>query len=122
MFDGLQRGGCEEGACQRVGRCRPARAGAVSLDAKRIRHDLRARVADLKGLLGTHIPQTRQMLRKLMNGSILCAPFFDARGKGYEVTATDSYAGLFRLPTVVNNGGGEGGIRTLGRGLAPTTV
>ncbi|HMF85348.1 MAG TPA: hypothetical protein VK598_03270, partial [Nitrospiraceae bacterium] len=82
----------------------------VSLDATRIERDLRARVADLKGLLGKHVPQTRQMLRKLLDGPILCKPFTDARGKGYEVTATGSYAGLFRVPVAVNDGGGEGGI------------
>jgi site-specific DNA recombinase len=85
-------------------------ARIVSLDAKRIEQDLRARVADLKGLLGRHVPQTRQMLRKLIDGNILCTPFTDARGKGYEVTATGSYAGLFKVPVAVNDGGGEGGI------------
>jgi DNA invertase Pin-like site-specific DNA recombinase len=82
----------------------------ISLDATRIERDLRARIADLKGLLGKHVPQTRQMLRKLLDGPILCTPFTDARGKGYEVTATGSYAGLFRVPVAVNDGGGEGGI------------
>jgi hypothetical protein len=82
----------------------------VSLDGARIERDLRVRIADLKGLLGKHVPQTRQMLRKLLDGQILCTPFTDARGKGYEITATGSYAGLFRVPVAVNDGGGEGGI------------
>ena len=82
----------------------------ISLDATRMERDLRARIADLKGLLGKHVPQTRQMLRKLLDGPILCTPFTDARGKGYEVTATGSYAGLFMVPVTVNDGGGEGGI------------
>ena len=80
------------------------------MDAKRIEQDLRARVEDLKSLLGRHIPQTRQILRKLIDGHILCTPFTDARGRGCEVTATGSYAGLFRVPVAVNDGGGEGGI------------
>ena len=50
-----------------------------------------ARVADVKGLLGKHVPQARQMLRKLIDGRVVCT--HDARGKGYEVTATGSYAG-----------------------------
>lgn len=85
-------------------------ARIVSLDAKRIEQDLRFRVADLKGLLGRHVPQARQMLRKLIDGNIICTPFTDERGKCYEVTATGSYAGLFRVPAAVNDGGGEGGI------------
>jgi hypothetical protein len=54
------------------------------------------------------------MLRKLIDGPILCTPFTDARGKGYEVTATGCYACLFRVPVAVNGGGGEGSLRTLG--------
>lgn len=82
----------------------------ASLDAKRIEHHLQARVADVKGLLGKHVPQTRQMLRKLIDGRVVCTPFNDARGKGYEVAATGTYAGLFRVATAFNDGGGEGGI------------
>ena len=63
----------------------------ASLDAKRIERTLVARVADVKGLLGKHVPQARQMLRKLIDGRVVCT--HDARGKGYEVTATGSYAG-----------------------------
>ena len=82
----------------------------ASLDAKRIEWTLMARVADAKGLIGTHIPQTRQILRKLIERRIVCTPFNDARGRGYAVAATGSYAGLFRVAAAVNDGGGEGGI------------
>jgi hypothetical protein len=65
-------------------------------DSTRITRALAERVADVKGLLGQHIPQTRQLLRKLIEdesidgkrrpGRIVCTPFHDARGTGYELT------------------------------------
>lgn len=67
-------------------------------------------MAEVNGLLGKHIRQTRQMLRKLIDGRVACPPFADEGGRGYEVTATGSYAGLFRVPVAVKDGGGEGGI------------
>lgn len=82
----------------------------VSLDSKRIEESLYDRVADLKGLLGRHIPQTRQMIRKVLDGPVFCTPFTDQRGRGYEIRASGSYAGLFKMPLAVNDGGGEGGI------------
>ncbi len=81
----------------------------TSLDAKRIERALLDRAADVKALLGRHIPQARQMLRKLIEGRIVCTPFDDARGRGYLLTATGTYAGLFDKQ-LVKNGGGEGGI------------
>lgn len=63
----------------------------------------------MKGLLGRHLPQTRQMLRKLIDGRVVCTPFHDARGTGYEVTATGTYAGLFGDGMLVNDGGGGQG-------------
>ena len=78
----------------------------ASLETARIAHDLKARVADMKGLLGRHLPQTRQMLQKLIDGRVVCTPFQDARGRGYEVTATGTYARLFGDGMLVNDGGG----------------
>lgn len=86
------------------------RFSTLSLDAKRIERSLISRVEDLLGLLGRHIPQTRQMLRKVLEGPVVCTPFTDSRGKGYEMTASGTYGGLFRVPAEFNNGGGEGGI------------
>jgi hypothetical protein len=64
----------------------------------------------VKALLGRHVPQARQMLRKLIDGRILCTPFHDARGRGYTLTATGTYAGLLSEKLLVKDGGGEGGI------------
>ncbi len=79
-------------------------------DQHPIERALVARVADVKGLLGRNIPQTRQILRKLIPGPIVCTPFNDARGRGYTLTATGSYAGLLAGSPTVKQSGGEGGI------------
>ena len=81
----------------------------VSFDGKRIERALVERVADVKGLLGRHVPQTRQMLRKLISGRIQCAPFNDARGRGYNLVATGIYASLFSGKMLVKDGGGGQG-------------
>jgi hypothetical protein len=80
------------------------------MDGTRIERALAERVADVKGGLGRHVPHTRQLLRKLIPGRIRCAPFHDARGRGYVLTATGTYAGLLSGKLAVKYGGGEGGI------------
>lgn len=85
------------------------RASLTSLDGKRIERALVERVADVKGLLGRHVPQTRQMLRKLISGRIQCAPFNDTRGRGYNLAATGTYAGLLSEKMLVKDGGGGQG-------------
>ena len=77
----------------------------------RIERALAERVADVKSALGRHVPQTRQILRKLIPGRIVCTPFDDARGRGgYALSATGTYAGLLGAPLIVKQSGGEGGI------------
>ena len=68
------------------------------------------RFAELKGGLGRHVPHTRQILRKLSPGRIRCAPFHDARGRGYTLSAVGSYEGLLSGKLAVKYGGGEGGL------------
>ena len=58
------------------------------------------------------IPQTRQLLGKIIDGRILCTPFDDERGRGYTLEATGTYAGLLGDLGVINNGGGGQGSRT----------
>ena len=68
-----------------------------SLDLTRIERRLTDRAEDLLRLLGQHIPQARQVLRKLIPdqtiegklvpGRIVCTPFDDARGQGYTFLA-----------------------------------
>jgi hypothetical protein len=84
-------------------------AQLTSLDAKRLERAVVDRAADVKALLGRSIPQARQMLRKLIEGRIVCAPFQDARGRGYTLTATGTYAGLLNEKMLVKDGGGGHG-------------
>ena len=79
-------------------------------DGTRIERALAVRVADVRGALGRHVTHTRQLLRKLIPGRILCTPVDDARGRGYTLSAVGSYAGLLNGKLMVNDGGGEGGI------------
>ena len=76
----------------------------------RIERALAERVADIKGALGRHVPHTRQLLRKLIPGRILCTPFNDVRGRGYTLSAVGTYAGLLGGKLTVKHSGGEGGI------------
>jgi len=71
----------------------------ISIDAKQLERMIESRARDMVQLLGRHIPQTRQLLRLLINGRIVCRPFDDERGKGYEITATGlmpAYSGRWR--------------------------
>jgi site-specific DNA recombinase len=94
-------------------------ARVSSLDLKRIERHLTDRANDLLGLLGQHIPQTRQVLRKLIPdqliegkrvpGRIICTPFDDAREQGYTFLARGSYSRLLGTGLAINDGGGGQG-------------
>jgi site-specific DNA recombinase len=55
----------------------------ASLDSTRIKRELKARVADVRALLGRHVPQARQMLRKLLAGKIDMEPVAEDGRRGY---------------------------------------
>ena len=90
-----------------------------TVDAKRIERQLMERAGDITQLLGQHIPQTRQILRKLIPdevvegkripGRLVCTPIDDARGKGYSFLARGSYSRLLGTGVAVNDGGGGHG-------------
>ena len=94
-------------------------ARVSSLDLKRIERTLTDRAEDLLRLLGQHIPQTRQVLRKLIPdqliqgkrvpGRIVCTPFDDAQGQGYTFLARGSYSRLLGTGIAINDGGGGQG-------------
>lgn len=94
-------------------------ARVSSLDLTRIERQLTDRAENLLRLLGQHIPQTRQVLRKLMPdqlvqgkrvpGRIVCTPFDDARGQGYTFLARGSYSRLLGSGIAINDGGGGQG-------------
>jgi len=75
-----------------------------SLDAKRMERHMTERVRDISKLLGEHLPQARQVLRRLIRdevvegkrvpGRIVCTPINDERGRGYSFLARGSYGWL----------------------------
>lgn len=84
-------------------------AHVVSLDAKRLTKDLRSRLEDIPALFARHVPQARQMLRKLLDGHILCEPVMEDGKRGYRFTATGTFDRLLTGVKVVNDGGGGQG-------------
>ena len=60
-----------------------------------------------------HVLQARQMLRKLLNGHILCEPIMENGKAGYRFTATGTFDRLLTGLTVTHEpanvfGGGQG--------------
>jgi hypothetical protein len=90
-----------------------------SVDAKRIERHLTERAGEIMQLLGSHVPQTRQVLRKLIPdeivegkrvpGRLICTPIDDERGRGYSFLARGSYSRLLGSGLTVNDGGGGHG-------------
>jgi len=71
---------------------------ATPIDAEAVVRDVERRTADLRGLLRRHPAQARQVVRLVIsNARFRCAPFDDARGQGYDVTAPGSYSPLFTV-------------------------
>ena len=93
------------------------RAGdVVALDQKRILLELRARVRDVRSLLGQDIPRTRRILTKLLVGRLECRAFQEGDRAGYRFTGRGSYTELLpsNLSTeVVTPAGFEPAISTL---------
>jgi len=92
---------------------------ATDVDAARIKAELLVKVQDVKALLGRHIPQARQMLRKLLADKIELEPVGQGRERGYKfrgaLTVDRLIAGDTLAKPETNNtsdGGGPNGIRT----------
>jgi len=86
-------------------------ARVVSLDVKRVQASLKARVADVRGLLGRRIPQTRQLVRKMLVGRLACEAFTEPDGaKGYRFSGEATYGRL--LAGSATSVGVPDGIRT----------
>ncbi len=82
----------------------------VSLDVQRLAKDLRSRLGEnLPALFARHVPQARQMLRKLLDGHILCEPIVEGGKAGYRFTATGTFDRLLTGFKVINDGGGGQG-------------
>src|SRR5262249_31445615 len=77
------------------------KAATANLDVERLRRELRRHVADSRGPLGKDIPRTRKILRRLLEGRLVCEAFDEPERRGYRVKGTGSYASLLPagLPT-----------------------
>ncbi len=85
-------------------------AQVVSLDEKRLAKELRSRLGDIPALFARHVPLARQMLRKLLDGHIVCEPILEGGKRGYRFTATGTFDRLLTRVKVVNESGGGQGI------------
>ena len=84
-------------------------AQVADLDAKRLARDLRSRLGDIPTLFARHVPLARQMLRKLLDGHIVCEPIMEGGKLGYRFSATGTFDRLLTGVKVVNeSGGGQG--------------
>ncbi len=63
-------------------------------------------LGDLPALFSRHIPLARQMLRKLLDGHIVCEPIMDGEKPGYRFTTTGTFDRLLTGVKVVNQSGG----------------
>jgi len=58
----------------------------ATLDSAKVKVDVIARARDIRALLGRHIQQARQMLRRVLVGKIEMKPVVDAGRRGYRFT------------------------------------
>jgi hypothetical protein len=68
----------------------------TSLDAVRLKRDLRDRVRDVRVLLGRHPTQARQMLRKLLVEKIETVPIAEPTRRGYRLSGRLNYGRLLQ--------------------------
>ena len=88
-------------------------ANVASLDgAEKLRARLRASVENLEGFLGKHVPQTRQVLKKLLRDRLHCEAFDDGERRGYRFSGEGSYDRLVPDLNFAGLCGDPGGIRT----------
>ncbi|UVT18985.1 MAG: recombinase family protein [Nitrospira sp.] len=84
-------------------------ATTLSLDQKRLTKRLQEELGSLPSLFGRHVDLSRQMLRKLLDGHILCEPILEEGKPGYRFTATGTFDRLLTGASLINRGGGGEG-------------
>ena len=93
------------------------RRDIASLDERRLRQELRERVADVRTLLADGTPQARRVLRKLLVGRLEVEAFDDGERRGYRFTGQGSDAAVLPVSlsttNVVTPAGFEPAISTL---------
>jgi hypothetical protein len=70
----------------------------ASLDKARIKHDLRSRLAEVHALLGRHIPQARQILKKLIEQPLKCEAVSKDGQAFYRLTGEGNYLKILPTP------------------------
>ncbi|HEX3203773.1 MAG TPA: hypothetical protein VHQ67_03405 [Nitrospiraceae bacterium] len=78
----------------------------TSLDAKALVRNLRRRLRDMKALLARHVPETRQMVRQLIEGKLICRPILEGSRLGFQFASTGTYGDLLQCTN--ESGGGQG--------------
>ena len=68
----------------------------IHLDDKEIRQRVRSSLRDRKGLLARHTSNARNILRKLLDGPIVCTPITDHGRRGLEFRAQVSLGPMSR--------------------------
>jgi hypothetical protein len=76
-----------------------------SMDPKQVERDLRRRLRDWRSVLAANVPQSRQMLRKLLQGPIWFTPVEDGAQRGFEFRGEASlgklFSGIIDLPMML---------------------
>jgi hypothetical protein len=75
-----------------------------SLETNQVANELSARFRAVKTLLGRHIPQSREMLKKILHGKFVCQPFQANDVRGYRFYALGTYGPLLCGEHVANDG------------------
>jgi site-specific DNA recombinase len=66
----------------------------ANIDSARVQRDLKAQAESVRGLLSKHVPQARQMLRKLVNGRLQVTPIERNGRKGFRFEGQGTYGKL----------------------------
>jgi DNA invertase Pin-like site-specific DNA recombinase len=76
---------------------RPDRV-ATDLDVARLKRDMKARLFDMQTLLGSHISESRKLLRLLFEKPIQCKAVVDGKESRYELSGTGNFMNLLPSP------------------------
>lgn len=91
---------------------------AATLDLKAVECDLRAKLDEWKAVLRKHVPQARQVLKKLLAGPLVFTPHREAGERYYEFSAPIAIgriiSGLACADTVASPGGSGRGYMEFG--------
>jgi len=84
----------------------------AAIDSARLQRELKAQAENVRGLLSKHVPQARQMLRKLINGRLVVTPIERNGRKGFQFEGQGTYGKLLA---------GDAGMETAQEGSCATS-